>query len=71
MKMECQFRVVQSGQDRGKLVPRDSPEDGIMSPAGIDHIDLTSADFDGSLCIDEVAVKRWGIALFKTAQMSG
>ena len=69
--MECQFRVVQTGQEARELVPRDSPQDGVMSPAGIEHADLASADFDGSLSIDEVTVERWGIALFKTSQMSG
>ena len=42
-----------------------------MSPAGIEHAELAPADFDGSLSIDEVTVERWGIALFKTSQMSG
>ncbi len=69
--MECQFRVVQTWQETRELVPRDSPQDGVMSPAGIKHIDLAPADFDGPLCIDEVTVERWGIALFKTTQMSG
>ena len=69
--MKCQFRVVQTGQGARELVPRDSPKDGVMTAAGIEHIDLALAGFDGPLSIDEVTVKRWGIALFKTAQMPG
>ena len=42
-----------------------------MSPAGVEYVDLAPADFDGSLSIDEVTAKRWGIALLKTAQMPG
>ena len=69
--MECQFRVVQTGQEARELVPRDSPQDGVMSPAGIEHVDFALADFNGSLSMDEMAVESGSIALFKTAQMPG
>ncbi len=42
-----------------------------MSPAGVEHVDLALADFNGSLSMDEMAVERGGIALFKPAQMPG
>jgi len=52
-------------------VPGDSPQYGVMSPAGVEDVDLALADFNGSLSMDEMAVESGGIALFKTAQMLG
>ena len=69
--MEDQFSIVQDWEGTRELVPRDSSQDGVMSPAGIKEVDFTLTDFKGSLSLNEMTVERRGIALFKTAQMPG
>jgi len=46
--MEYQLRVVQTGQGAREFLPRDGPENGVMSSAGVEDIDRAPADFDGS-----------------------
>ena len=65
--MEDQFSVVQDWEGTRELVPRDSSQDGVMSPSGIKEVDFTLTDFKGSLSLNEITVKSGGITLFKTA----
>ena len=65
--MEDQFSIVQAWEGTRELVPRDGSQDGVMSPARLKEVDFTLTDFKGSLSLNEMTVKSWGITLFKTA----
>ena len=68
--MECQFSIVKTREGTREVVPWDGSQDGVMSPAGVEHIDPALADFNGSLSMDKMTVQSRCIGLFKTAQMS-
>jgi hypothetical protein len=45
--MESPFSVVNIGEGTREMVPRDGPQDGVMSPARIKEVDFTLTDFKG------------------------
>ena len=63
--------MVKAKERTRELMPGDSSQDGVMSPARVDEMHFTLADLNGSLALDKMTVKSGSIALFKATQMPG
>ncbi len=71
LEIKVQFKAAEPGERLGKPLPGDTPEDGVVCPAGVGNLQSAVLNVDGCLAADKMAVDRLGVALLEASELFG